>query len=967
MELTPYQRTLLHYIMPDALMYQPDESVKKEESKKEEIVKKEMSKEEFVESEHPRDPSGKFTDKIGGGGEKLHPEKGSWGGGREHAGRLPKEAHNAVPKLKERFRKKNPEATEEQINQMVTDYAKNNLKPDILEYQENPDNYYKKLEESRRDAMLDKYRKTHFQGKPVKNVYNSDDTSQIKDEVRGSASKWKRAIEERKSIEEAKEIYENEEATQSEKNMARLITGAATVASAVGLWALLRKRPNFIGAGLKELEHIGEGKSAAERAMRALSEENTANPLEMIKGKFLHTLDVIPRPPKTSTDNPFPIDRATQIYKEDVGSFRKVLSRTLGLSEDKVAALGPPMGGYGPRSRYKLGDRYTVDPNSRNYRIKEGDFDAKTGLVLIDKTGRPDLINIAIAENVIAAKPKDSFRMVKNNKTGELEKKPYTPDGLRRSKDGERWELEAGSTNETKFLEFLKSEKNGVLQRTAIEDISKPEKGSKVAVNPSKRRRGKKGNKINPPTSTPEEKTDKKKTKTKDVVVEGKAEYDAENKVFTAGEKKFVYTVRTENLPLIGRRWTTGSGGELERNAAAVNEYKSWSEFLEGQVYGPLSRSILAKLTVATGASASGMYYFQQDIEQAIHERMQTYREERDAQEQQRKLEAQGRRAEQSKKKSEIDRIEAETKLEKQRTERAKQQKDLEMLRENVVNTMIKYGFRKPQEGAVTEFSRVTSVLNKMEPDARQAYMERALTRDLLSEYGYADSPNGYRELHSDLQQDTVKSHEVLETIAENLKKELAKDGVIPDSEGTIKDQNLKVTTPKPGVRNKKGGAKKKEFYDIILKAFQDEELKKEDKSVDIEEVIDRLSTEVAKMISDMSESCMLMIENGVPGHSKYEQLNDILVEIYGYMKDLAKHHKPEKPEISTKSFDKSFETPYMSTQSDSGGGMFTGRKKPNAQEKCPKCQSMATEEAVNKCDKADCPYSFIDMIEEKN
>jgi hypothetical protein len=880
------------------------------------LVTKAMTKEEFDESEHPRNPKGsehggEFVAKPGTGGGKLSPVKGSHGGAREAAGRLPKEAHNAVPKLKERFRKQNPDASEDQITQMVVDYAKDPsrpMKPDYLEFIENPDNYFKKLEEDRRNAMLTKVRKSKFGDGTVREGETSGETGEIVDETRGSVSKWNRAVKQSKSIMQAKAIFDKEDASQSEKNAARLIYGTAFVAAAIGLATMMRGSKGFVGAGFEVFDPIKNklGKKYGS-LYRPVENTGATNPMNTVRDSLYRVMKIKPNPPADKTAKVANIDEWNEIYARDVGFWNRLMGRIARVGEEETVVLGPSIVGRGPTSRFRLPVWRVTNNHSGNFTLQPLDTDIKSGLRLLDAKGRPEVINIAIATGVIK-KPSGRVKEM--------------PKGLILSKDKKEWIIE----DKELFMNSLTEGK-----RPLFQEIKSPSKGKEAA--------------------TPE----------------GEIKVDQNIGIYTIGPNKH-YELIKANLPeLLAQRWEGSAQDAWKLGAEA---HRGLANFLDGQVWPSISRKTLAYLSVATTGVGGGTFYFQQDIESMLRERGRQDESAYDVAEKIRK------KKEQLNKKAGVNKtdIKALTNLSKAQEAAAKAKTHLEVLRKSAVDELVKHGFRSAKEGARTNFGLTMQTIQREAPNAAERLVDRALTKDLLQKYSYSGK-KGMTEFYADLLQNKKKALSFMEDVAENIKKdsefrqyETGKQSK-PDFQEQMRQDNKSSKTRQEAEEEWKKYTGKKEFYDLVLKALNgvEESLLDEEKPATLDEITTAIAEELATMISDMSETCRLMIENGVPGHSKYEEINDILVEIYAYMKDRAKTEKPENTEISTKSFDKSFETPYMSTQSDSGGGMFTGRKKPNAQEKCPKCQSMATEETVSKCDKADCPYSFIDMIEEKN
>lgn len=135
-----------------------------------------------------------------------------------------------------------------------------------------------------------------------------------------------------------------------------------------------------------------------------------------------------------------------------------------------------------------------------------------------------------------------------------------------------------------------------------------------------------------------------------------------------------------------------------------------------------------------------------------------------------------------------------------------------------------------------------------------------------------------------------------------------------------------------------------------------------------LDEVADQIGLNLAKMIINLGEMCQEVTKNGVPGHTEYEQIEDLLASVYQYIKEDAEKNGDGELPLKEKSFDNSSSDSVMSSQRDSLGGLFIkpGSLKPNINEKCPLCSKMASEEIVSKCDNPQCPYDWLQAVETK-
>ncbi len=160
--------------------------------------------------------------------------------------------------------------------------------------------------------------------------------------------------------------------------------------------------------------------------------------------------------------------------------------------------------------------------------------------------------------------------------------------------------------------------------------------------------------------------------------------------------------------------------------------------------------------------------------------------------------------------------------------------------------------------------------------------------------------------------------------------------------------------------------------YEIIVKAFLEEEgIYEEEKHPSIDEITDVMADEISGQIEDLSQSCRIMIENGIPGHSRFEEANDAINSLVASFAIAS--GTPIKREIPT-TVEKELKTAIlilkemsgevpsdddgtqkaMSAQSDSGGGLFT---QPGSQVYyCNKCDKLVTDEQIRECRVLECP-----------
>ena len=103
------------------------------------------------------------------------------------------------------------------------------------------------------------------------------------------------------------------------------------------------------------------------------------------------------------------------------------------------------------------------------------------------------------------------------------------------------------------------------------------------------------------------------------------------------------------------------------------------------------------------------------------------------------------------------------------------------------------------------------------------------------------------------------------------------------------------------------------------------------------------------------------MVDAAVPGHTKFEELNDAVSDVYVALKRKLKN--TSETDEGTKHIDNKVVSKYMSAGQDRSGGVFVPEGSPKLNERCPVCYKTATEETVAKCDNPDCPYNYLRKI----
>lgn len=871
------------------------------------FITKEMSAEQFEESEHPRGNDGRFVDKNQAG-VAPSPDKGSWGGYRKYSGRLPKDPIQMKDKLTQKIKETNPNILDDELNKQIVDYAVANKKPDLAFAVTDPIGYQKQRDAELQEIMRDKYNKVSSKGKYI-SLDSPNDIYDAKNDIRKSVSKWKEDIAESKSVIDAWSTFRDQNSERDDRNRAKLILGVATIAATLGLTAMLMKKQSAAKAGFEILESL---KTDPTRTLQ----QGKINISHIPSDDYLRILKVV-EPPTIGAGHPSDARVWQEIYPTEIGRFHKLVNWALSpiIGKEKAALWGPKITGL-KSSRWRL-PRYTEINTGvgYNYIPDEGDVDKLFHLDLFRKAGKtsdliiPNVENIAIANKWIPRFPKDTDILTEIPLKTILRKKDI---GIKADLKNNRWII----NNEQKFLQFIHEWKARFSKKT----------GDMISEGPLSKF-------INTPLKS------------------------VTDEVMGTKENMKEYSLRRASLPTKIDR--TSKKEEQQAWDLMSSAYEEWRD-KNSKLGKILSRRMLTFLIPTfgiTGSAATSLYYFHKDISDVL-----------DSSDSPENTLVKVMDVLNKTKTNKMNETDKQIQLEKARSKRIESELFKEAVRQNLVHDLIdELHARRSAEGAVTDKTLTETIIRKK-------------FSQLLSDMNYSQTKSGISKLAKDLDNpekraefigklDNIYDSEIsavhniknppketnkveggFETNADFLDR-MAKSGESIDQR--IEELNK---TKKDNI-----GSKVKEFVlDILLKGFAEEQQNITSDNLSEDEVLNIVAYKLASMFADVSESCQMVIESGMPGESKYESINRFLEDLYVYMKDNAKENETE---ISEKSFDNSS---IMSSTIDNSGGLLVGSNKKPKNQKCEVCGKIATEEVVKRCDKKECPNSFLETIEIK-
>lgn len=215
------------------------------------FIKKEMTKEEFRETEHPRNQDGTFRKKNTAA--KASRPKGTHGGKREGAGRLPSQANLAVEARRMQYKKQFPGATDQEVDNKIREDAAKLRKPDWVVYMDNPVEYQKEQARQMEDALRSKYNKTYSRNQRIVIKEGSLETAMERAKTTETQAKFEKDVIKARAMGDAYATLSDEDATQLDRSRAKLLLGVGFIASTLALAGLMLRRPNWVKAGFKKI------------------------------------------------------------------------------------------------------------------------------------------------------------------------------------------------------------------------------------------------------------------------------------------------------------------------------------------------------------------------------------------------------------------------------------------------------------------------------------------------------------------------------------------------------------------------------------------------------------------------------------------------------------------------------------------------------------------------------------------
>lgn len=860
------------------------------------IVVKEMSSAEFKEEEHPRAPAGNEH-----GGEFVsknepNPESGAWGGTRKNAGRTPKDPVAAHARLVERFKAENPNITDDVLKQKIADFATEKGNIDLHMYVTDPVAYQKRRDQELMDIANSRRGKTFVNRRTVDRADDSEATKAIRSSILTSRADWQREVVKANDIYEAYQTFQDKNADKVAVDKARLTTAAATIATIVGLGVLYYKRPTLAKAGFESLRGAETGSVAS-----------TTSHLAREPMTFLRWFDEVANTAKMQEAQRQ--GRLNTIEARQIGAIKRFvidnLNKGEGLSEKNVKLFKkifgddaivrvpfPKKGGPKYRIRYPMAGpwKYGYGPESI-YKISNYKvIDPSKGNFSLQKGDFDKKTGLSFYKLGPDNVPTDKVDYIQVAIANK--RIPSTPARIKDSAS-----IPDGLAKDGSVWKFAGPDEKGITGEERFKEFLK---------NPYKDKKGKEHKSI--------------------ITVE-----NGEERITVPGE-----VVRPRNPKHIKEFY----------DAAA--KFKTGGNFFTRNVLPGLSLRALGMLTATAGASGEGAYYFQADIEKWLNQYLKGREEQ-----QQSAAKTSGPSTDAVKRSTALQEAKVQLAIKKQeeRNIRATKQRDetkISLLRdrERVRDELTKAGIRKYVEGTVFEWAA--------EPNT---FMNR------LHKLGYLNNPDKMIDILTIMR--TREKNKILPFIQQVHEELEQKYSEKPKQEPPLSGENFTDSDKKAKFEqtasdfnehfDRKKETKELSGLDLIIKMFEPNKINEEpNDGREFDDLLTNMAAELAKMISDISQSCKLAVQSGMPGSSGFAELNDIINEIYGYLKDVAKKNTPEVAE-------KGFENPVMSTQVDIHGGLFANPRR------CRVCGRKISEELLLKCNEANCPMSYLEKIESKN
>jgi len=847
-DLTPFEKKIVTFLAPDVLFYSLQYMNKFEKMQRKglsdlyKIATKEMTAEEFVESEHPRGADGEFVKKNEAGAPAgPHPTKGAWGGARKNAGRMTNDPVAAKEKLVAQWKEENPKITEEETRQKLIDYALEKQNPDLYLLASDPAAYQKKREQEVMDAIASRPGKVKVNGKTIPRVSDSEGTEKVFSEVKTSRAKWDREVQQSRDVKEAYDTFMKDHPDESERSKAKLITAAATIAMIVGVGALIASRPKIAGKKLIAEEEKFYRTPGASTEARILTEEGEVNPLE-VDPTWLQFTKILPESEFkgiTGARRAY-LEHQGYTFARALGPIRRLLAKATGkvrhengIPVTEFRDLGPMLSGD-----IKHSPEWDLISTKHNYHEVQANFDTDphTGLTLFHKI-RKIGADGKLSREAVQSVDYTNLAIV----DGRL---PMNPADL----GSEKWPFTREQVSKWGF-EVFKGE--GGVEHWGIKGTSKTTSGL-----------------VKEASEEVAEVNEYWENKAKQWLAKSKWELGSE------GEKRVVklnpilsmtgekgkpkqFQVRVWPSELMRKR----KAGQIAQHKKAADNLKTYHQWASEKVLPQLSGRTLAALTATAGAGALGetVYYFQSDIERFLGN-YKKFREEQDTFELPKEPGKKGN-SEVELQKAKNRSIELEIKREKETQKRDAVKFAVDAQREQYAKKLVELGIRRNLEGVNRTYA--------FKPETTFARMDAL---------GWLDSDEKKAEVLKVLKGDDVeKKIDLLERI-DALYEKLEAEGAF---KGTGKKTGTNKGASLADLIDKAFGVK---GYDANKPQMTQEEFE--------DEVITQAAMELAKMISDISQSCKTVVEGKMPGSSGFTSLNNIVTEIYAFMKDSVKHNE---------------------------------------------------------------------------
>jgi HK97 family phage prohead protease len=905
------------------------------------FVSKAMTEQDFDPQEHPRAPSGsehggEFV--KAGTGTTQTKSKTTHGGSRTGAGRIPNDAHKAVAVMKEKYKEQFPDLTDTKINEKIRADAYRLGKPDWILYLDDPAKYHEELLQKQLAAMQSKYRKPSTRSGFMSDSLNN--ASEASSMMAQNLKQYDEDVVKSKAISQAWNVYKDENAEKDEKTKAKTILAVGGLASAAVLMGLFWKRPTYIA---RSLSFMKDPKAA--EAMEVAGQKWAVQVAELAGGipktGVVADADILQLVKVTGMDS-WTTAKQANFVKRWIGGAIARINGEYQKGETYAIRFGPGWHGYTSESMFYPGQGFVfktseaIMTNPRKgkqavggilqYHSRAFDTDVATGFTITNDKGGLDPTGYINSARIRLKNLTDP----KNTPNPEKVKKYETKLNA--------LESEIKSYTSPFYVDNTGGADNLVIARKkmVIDDIT-----YKNFVKDNK----KAGIKL----------TDKMIDDAVEKNLLNVKQADETDMIKWLHDNKYMESVKEEGvLKLINRngtipenifqKYTPEEHTEWAKNAE-MEDWWGWKKYLNKEVIGPFSRKTVAGLTVATGAAAAPLYYFNKDISGFADDMV-------------------SHQTKQRKEMEEINRQSAKTipstgsksltyaqmmALERAKQKTAGKNKELEAVRmlrdrtqKDLISAAIGEKVRREIEGSVVRYATILATVLKRHPD---------MATEILNKTGF--NWNNANEI-TDLAVMMGKDEEFAKWFAgraavymqekKNKQKVFNTFTKMSPNEGEYEDFKRAAEE----MEREKAGAKS--FDDFVTKGMSDSDTGKT--IIELNSLSDILAYDFINQMSDCSDVCKMAIENAMPGHTAYENILSVLNDIYKDMRDGARQ---DIKGITKKSID----TNYLSASNDQAAGLFVGQ----INEICPKCKRKVTEDMISKCQNSECPYTYLDKI----